>query len=70
MAQDTGFLGKCAIGRNGAAMVMMIAHALTASWLSAFVALGGSRSPFLSSFVMILYKIGGFYRVLAAGAVL
>ena len=60
-----GFWDARAPGRNGAAGAMMIAHALVASSLPAFVALGGAKSPFLFSCVMTAAETAGLVLALA-----
>lgn len=60
-----GFLRGWAPGRNGGAGALMIAHALVASWLPAFVALGGAKSPFLFSCVMTIAEMAGLVLALA-----
>lgn len=60
-----GFSGNWVIGRNGAAIAMLIAHALIASWLPTFVALGGAGSPFLFSCVMTMVETAGLALALA-----
>lgn len=54
-----------AFERNGGAGALMIAHALVASWLPAFVALGGAKSPFLFSCVMTVAEMAGLDLALA-----
>lgn len=60
-----GFVSGRAIGRNGAAGALMIAHGLDASWLPVFVALGGAKSPFLFSCVMTVAEMAGLALALA-----
>lgn len=64
-AARRGFSDGGVIGRNGAAAAMLMAHALIASWLPAFVALGGAGSPFLFSCVMTVAETAGLALALA-----